>query len=420
MTMKFKSPLSQRIILSFVLLTGIVSGLFTLGFTATIHYVEKNLVTTELHKDFTRIVREYKNGHDLSLDEGSAFFIAGPELPDYLREVKTGYTEIVLEHRAYYVFHDREGNISYFLVKDQTAFEKAEILLLRAVFGGAILSSLVAFIIGLFMVKKVIEPVRRLTRQVIDRKDMRKELPPFFPDYANDELGALAQAFDTTISELQQALQREALFTSDVSHELRTPLMVINSTCELLMAKEDLDDYNRGRIAAIDTAANEIKGLVEAFLILARGRDRQPETAPLETIAGSEMERWTQLAAQKGNRLRLHGEKDNGRRTDSEYPAILLRTVLDNLIRNAIHHTVGGEIVLTLGPDGFDVRDTGSGIAKNEQAHVFKPYYRGMQSHRSGLGLGLSLVQRICDREGWTVLLEENHPKGCCFRINLR
>lgn len=416
--MKFKSPLSQRIILSFVLLTGIVSGLFTIGFTATIHYVEENLVTTELQKDFTRIVNEYKNGRDLSLDEGSAFFTAGPELPNYLRGIKTGYTEIVLEHHAYYVFHGREDDTSYFLVKDQTAFEQAETLLLRAVFGGAILSSLVAFIIGLFMAKKVIEPVRRLTRQVIDRKDMRKQLPPFSPDYANDEVGSLAKAFDTTIAELRQALQREALFTSDVSHELRTPLMVINSTCEILMAKEDVDDYTRGKIAAIGTAANEIKGLVEAFLILARGRDKQSETAPLEAIARSEMERWTQLAAEKGNRLLLRKEAANGRLTEKEYPAVLLRTVLDNLIRNAIHHTSGGDIVLVLRSDGLDLRDTGSGIAANERAQVFQPYYRGEKSHRDGLGLGLSLVQRICDREKWTITLEENQPRGCCFRIS--
>jgi signal transduction histidine kinase len=96
----------------------------------------------------------------------------------------------------------------------------------------------------------------------------------------------------------------------------------------------------------------------------------------------------------------------------------MLRTVLGNLIRNAIHHTSGGEIVLSLRPDGFDLRDNGLGIAADERAQIFKPYYRGKASHRDGLGLGLSLVQRICEREKWTITLEENEPRGCCFRIN--
>jgi signal transduction histidine kinase len=97
----------------------------------------------------------------------------------------------------------------------------------------------------------------------------------------------------------------------------------------------------------------------------------------------------------------------------------LLRTVIDNLIQNAIHHTADGEIVLVLRAGGFEVRDNGTGIAVNDMYRVFQPYYRGTASHREGLGLGLSLVQRICEREEWRVTLEPNHPKGCRFQIDL-
>jgi signal transduction histidine kinase len=416
--MKFKSPLSQRIILSFVLLTGIVSGLFAIGLWATIHYVEESLVNTELQKDFARVIDDYKNGENLRLDEGSSFFTAGPTLPDYLRSVATGYTEIVLEDRAFYIYHVREGENSYFLVKDQTAFEKGEILLHRVVLGGFALSIVVSFVIGLFMVKQVIAPVRRLTRQVVDQQGLRNELPSLSSGYADDEVGALAKAFDGTITRLQQALQRETLFTSDVSHELRTPLMVINSSCDVLIAKKDPDEYVRQKIDSISRSANEINGLVEAFLALARGKDSHPEMTTLNSIVESEYQTWIQLAAEKGNCFRLQEESENAEQTAGKYPAIMLRTVLGNLIRNAIHHTTGGEIILVLRPGGFDLRDTGSGIAEEDRAQVFKPYYRGTASHRDGLGLGLSLVQRICEREEWTVVLEENQPSGCCFRIN--
>jgi signal transduction histidine kinase len=413
--MKFKSPLSQRIILSFVLLTAVVSGVFSVALTATIDYVEESLSTAELKKDFARVLEDYKKGEDLRLDEGSSFFTAGPTLPDYLRSVATGYTEMVLEDRAFFVYHVREGETSYFLVKDETHFEKAETLLQTAIYGGFALSIMISFVLGLFMAKQVIAPVRKLTRQVADRKNVRDGLPPLSSEYADDEVGALARAFDATITRLQQALQRETLFTSDVSHELRTPLMVINSSCDVLIAKKALDDYTRQRVITIHRAANEIKGLMETFLALARGEDRNFDVSSLAEIVHSEFPTWREMAVKKGNRLILQGESEGA---EQRYPSVMLRTVLGNLIRNAIHHTSGGEIVLSLRPEGFDLRDNGLGIAADERAQVFKPYYRGKASHRDGLGLGLSLVQRICEREKWTITLEENEPSGCCFRIN--
>lgn len=419
--MQFKSKLSQRIILSVVLLTTIVSGLFAIGLTATIHYVEKSLVASELQKDFARVFADYRNGRDLRLDEGSAFFPAGPTLPDYLRSIPTGYTEVVLgdRHRAYYVYHLVEGKTSYFLVKDQTSFEKAEILLQRAVLGGFVFCVLISFVLGVFMVKQVIAPVRKLTRQVAGRETFKEQPLSLASEYANDEVGALAKAFDATFTRLQQTLRREVLFTSDVSHELRTPLMVIQSACEILVAKRDLDDYTRQRIESIRRAVMKMESLVEAFLALARGEDTPSETATLEAIVQSELPTWQQLAEQKRNRFLLRQEVGIPAPKGIEYPAVLLRTVIDNLIRNAVHHTAGGEIVLVLKADSFELRDTGSGIAIDEMTKVFKPYYRGTASHREGLGLGLSLVQRICEREHWSVVLEQNQPQGCCFRVNL-
>jgi signal transduction histidine kinase len=420
--MQFKSKLSQRIILSVVLLTTIVSGLFAIGLTATIHYVEKSLVTSELQKDFARVFEDYQDGRELRLDEGSAFFPAGPTLPDYLRSIPTGYTEIVLDNRdhAFYVYHLVKGETSYFLVKDQRSFEKAEIVLQRAVWSGFVFCVLASFVLGVFMVKRVIAPVRKLTRQVVNRGIFKEQPPPSLAsEHANDEVGALAKAFDSTFARLQQALRREVLFTNDVSHELRTPLMVIQSACEILVAKKELDGYARQRIESIRRAVKKMKSLVEAFLALARGEDTPSEMATLDAIVQSEFSTWQQLAEQKKNRLLVQQEMAITASKGVEYRAVLLRTVIDNLIRNAVHHTAEGEIVLVLKAAGFEVRDTGSGIAIDEITKVFKPYYRGTASHREGLGLGLSLVQRICEREHWSIVLEQNQPQGCCFRVNL-
>lgn len=416
--MKFRSRLSHRIILSVVLLTTIVSGLFALGVTAAIHFVEESIVTKEMQKEFAQVFEDFQNGQDLRLEEGVAFFLAGPTLPDYLRSLPGGYTEIVLDDRAYFAYHRVEGATSYFLVKDQTDFEREESLLLRAVFGGFVLCVLISIVLAMFIVKQVIAPVRKLTQQVADREALSEQAPPLAAEYADDEVGALAKAFDATFARLQQALRREALFTSDVSHELRTPLMVIQSTCEVLVARKDLDDYTCQKIDTIHRGTKEIKSLIEAFLALARGKDSPSEKATLDSIVESHFLTWEQMARHKDNRLLLQDEGRSPAQKAMEYPTVLLRTAIDNLIRNAIHHTAGGEITLILDPDGMELRDTGSGIAVDDLSKVFQPYYRGTGSHREGLGLGLSLVQRICERENWQIFLEQNYPTGCRFRIN--
>jgi signal transduction histidine kinase len=374
-----------------------------------------------MQEDFARVFEDYRHGRDLRLDEGAAFFPTGSNLPDYLRSIPTGYTEIVLDEgdRAYYAYRHVEDDTSYFLVKDQTSFEKAEILLQRVVYGGFALSVLVSFVLGVSMVKQVIAPVRKLTRQVAEGDGVQNESRALAEGYPDDEVGALAEAFDATFARLQRALRREALFTSDVSHELRTPLMVIQSTCEILVARKGLDGYTRKKIESIRRAVAEMNDLVEAFLALARGNEINPETATLDAIVRSQLSKWEQAAGQKGNRLRLQEEAGDPAQKTVEHPAVLLRTVIANLIQNAIHHTADGEIVLVLRAGGFEVRDTGTGIAVEDLSRVFQPYYRGTSSHREGLGLGLSLVQRICEREGWTIALEPNQPKGCRFRIDL-
>jgi len=417
--MEFKSPLSQRIIVSLVLLTSIVSGLFGLGIILSIHYVEEILVTEEMERDIAHAIGEYRSDRPLRLGYATALHVAGPNLPEYLRPLPPGFTELVLNERAYYVYSARDNDQVYYLVRDQTSFEKREKLLNMVVLGGFVLSILVSLVLGRLLVKKVIAPIQRLTHQVRDREKLLVGTPPLASDYADDEVGALARTFDTTIGKLQQALQRESLFTGDISHELRTPLMIIRSSSDLLAEKGHLDDFSRQRLGMIRKAADEIQKLVEAFLALARGRETSLEKTSLAAVAQAGRQEWEQLAASKGLSFEIQGETGETARSSPLYPEVLLRTVISNLVRNAAHHTVEGKVTLHLRPGGFTLCDTGSGIAPEEKNQIFRLYYRGAAAGSNGMGLGLSLVQRICEREQWAIRLEDNQPNGCCFTVTL-
>lgn len=419
--MEFKSPLSQRIVISFVLLTTVISGLFALGIAVSIDVIEESLIHDEMQRELALILEDYRQGAPLKLEKSTQFFTGNQQLPAYLQSVKPGFMEIELDNHDYYVYLYQQGGTPYYLVRSEDDFEKNEDLIEHVVQIGFFLSIIISYLFGRLLVKKVIAPVQRLTHQVRDREKLLAETPRLASDYADDEVGALATAFDNTIGKLQQALQREVLFTGDISHELRTPLMIIKSSCDLLAEKGNLDDFSSQRLAMVRKAADEIQQLVAAFLALARGRETNLVKISLAAVVRDGRAHWEQLAVAKGISFEIQGEIGETRAGLLEFPEVLLRTVINNLVRNAIQYTMDGAVTLHLRPDGFMLCDTGSGIAAAEKNEVFKPYYRGENIERTGIGmgLGLSLVQRICEREQWTIHLEDNLPNGCCFTVTL-
>lgn len=418
--MEFRSPLTQRIIFSFVVLTAVVSGLFSFGIMAAIDIVEEDLVSAELNRKFPEIIGDYEQGEMPRLGLGTQFYSGTEDLPYYLRDLEPGFYEIEDKETAFHVMIKKDQEMPFYLVQEQTSVKRHENLLELTVVAGFFLSIAASLILGVMMVRRIIAPVQRLTHQVHNREQLLLDAPPLSTGYTNDEVGRLAQAFDRTISMLQESLLRESLFTSDVSHELRTPLMVIKSSCDLLVAKNQLDSYSRQRIDTISKAANEIQELVDAFLTLARGKDTEQETASLSNIIKRNLAVWQQQAEAKGLTFTFRDETTSGGKQAKLFPVPMLRTVINNLVRNAIYHTGAGGITLVARPAGFTVCDTGPGIPNADKDSIFKPFYRGETGSQQGLGLGLSLVQRICQKEQWSVSVSDNQPSGCCFTVSFK
>jgi signal transduction histidine kinase len=283
---------------------------------------------------------------------------------------------------------------------------------------GFVLSLALAVFLGWVLARKVMAPVVRLARQVRHRDQLLGLAPPLAPDYAADEVGELAVAFDATLGRLRQALTRERLFTSDVSHELRTPLMVLASSCELLLENPGIDQRGKAQVQRIARASEEMRELVQTFLMLARAQREDAGAAPRHTlaqVADSLLCLWRAPIESKGLQLMF----EPGNPPDTRYNATLLNAVMGNLLRNALHYTEQGFIRLTLNENGFVVEDSGVGIPEEKREAMFQPFVRGNEKRGEGLGLGLSLVQRICENEGWSVTLSTMEPNGCRFEVDL-
>jgi len=423
--MEFKQSLAQRIIIAFALMSALVAGAFAMGIVATVHLVEEKLISAGLGGDLQRLlmmdsVEDWRHRPE---PDQLFYFSGGPgdfELPKDLRHLEPGFHEVFRESLSYHAMVEVVDGRRYVLLQDQSDFEERERVLFAVVLVGFVLSLALAVFLGWVLARKVMAPVVRLARQVRHRDQLLGLAPPLAPDYAADEVGELAVAFDATLGRLRQALSREQLFTSDVSHELRTPLMVLASSCELLLENPAIDQRGRNQVQRIARACEEMRELVQTFLMLARAEHSEEAMSPqvtLPQVAEDLLGIWREPIERKGLELIYHP----GSPLDTRYNTTFLHAVMGNLLRNALHYTEHGFIRLTLEPSGFVVEDSGVGIPEEKREAMFEPFVRGTGSENrgEGLGLGLSLVQRICENQGWSVSLSTMEPSGCCFRVEL-
>jgi signal transduction histidine kinase len=417
--MASKQPFARRILIAFVLMTTLVSGLFSLSIVAVVHVLEEHLVSEELSRELDTVLHEdLKQGNHPRLDASTRFFASN--LPDYpipeqYAGLPEGFNEVFNEETAFYVYVQEINGNTYQLVQEQHEFEAREQALFNVVLAGFLLTVVGAWALGLVMARRVMAPVSRLAQQVRHRDQLHTLAPPLAPDYPDDEVGQLAAAFDSTLGQVRQSLERERLFTSDVSHELRTPLMVIATSCELLK-EATLSPRERQQIERIARASEEMRELVQTFLQLARSKANESAfvaDSSLASIAAAQTERWEPMFNDKGLTFQ-HAQEGND---SGLYNATFLGTVMANLLRNALHYTEHGLVRLVLEEGGFRVEDSGTGIPQEQHEQIFQPFVRGPQARGEGLGLGLSLVKRICAKQGWAISVHSRAEGGTCFRV---
>ena len=435
--MALRSRLTKRIALAFVLMTAVVAGLFSVSVKVAVDYVEIRLMSESLdrHLDSILATLDEAGGEAPHLGPDLALYRrpldAQPDhaadLPHFLHGMQPGFHEHEVGREAWHVMVRDHGHHRYWLVLDQRDFERRENLIQLIVLAGFVACVLIAWALGSLLAHKVITPVVRLAGQVRDREQLLPLAPPLAPDYADDEVGRLAAAFDATLGRLRDALERERLFTSDVSHELRTPLMVIGGACELLQAQAAPHSPQSRQLERIARATAEMRALVETFLRLARSG---PETDDLDIgtvdLVRQSRENWQEQAEARGLRFELEFDPPLDAEPDAapyetvpRYPATLLQTVVGNLVRNAIHHTDHGFVHVRVEHQRVIVSDSGVGIPESARDKVFEPFYRGDPTRGDGVGIGLSLVRRICAHQGWRISLDAPSDGGCRFTLDL-
>ena len=231
------------------------------------------------------------------------------------------------------------------------------------------------------------------------------------------------------VADLRTASRLKSEFVATMSHELRTPLNVIMGYTDLLLEEAfgTLAAEQQNVIVRIQRSSRELFDLISATLDLNRleaGRlDVSVERVSLtDLLADLEADTAARLDA-RGLELRWEVAADL---PELETDRTKLRTVLKNLVGNAIKFTERGKVTVTAEPaDGavvFTVADTGIGIREQDLPVIFE-MFRQVESantrRHGGVGLGLYIVKRLVEELGGEVKVESEWGVGTRFRVRV-
>jgi len=406
--MRKADSLSRPIVRAFILFGVVLSLFFAVLAALVVEGIEVHLVDERLAEVEKWARPRAAAGLTADLPAGLRFH-RGEQIPHSLRGLPAGVSEAEVDGIGLHVLSGADELGPYVVVDHESDYEQIELLvysMFAALFGGFVI---LALFLGRFVGRRIVTPIRELADAVGHGAFSSPHTE------RRDELGILAQALDAHTTELRQFLDRERFFTGDVSHELRTPLTVIMGAAEILIENGD-DPAVRAPAQRIYRAAQEATECVTVLLLLARA-PQLASFAPVSVneIARRETERYQSMVADKPVILRYVG----GPAASVRAPAELCASAVGNLVRNACQYTEQGEVTVAIAPGSVTVEDTGRGLpdAVRRTLDDSEGALAIPSSGSAGTGLGLSLVRRICEYLGASLVYENRQGGGSRFTI---
>ena len=313
-----------------------------------------------------------------------------------------------------------KGMMSDLFISFQASFNEALLLALLA-------AGIAALLVGLFLSRGVVAPVRVLTSASRNIADGHYE--ERVQSASPDELGQLAYSFNQMAEKLEQVEAMRRQLIGDVSHELRTPLTAIKGSMEGLL--DGVLPATPETYRQIHQEADRLARLVDDLQELSRVEagayllDIRP--VAISTLVNTTLMRF--LSQAKGKKIELLSDLQEG------IPPVLadqdrITQVLTNLVGNALQYSPEGSQVIILASRHLDeiqvsVVDAGIGIPPEHIPHLFSRFYRVDKSRSrqagGGSGIGLTIARHLVEAHGGHIWAESGgEGQGSKFTFSLK
>jgi len=250
-------------------------------------------------------------------------------------------------------------------------------------------------------------------------------------DQRNLSLQTIQAELEERARDLQRASKYKSDFLANMSHELRTPLNSSMILAKLLAdnQKENLDEEQVQFAQSIYSSGNDLLNLINDILDISKVEAGQlelvPEEVDLSQILNGLKMTFEPIAAQKQLQLDITAAANSPRSIVTD--PLRLEQILKNLLSNAVKFTDAGEVQLTLtqGENGgviFEVKDSGIGIALDQQKIIFEAFQQadgGINRRYGGTGLGLSISRDLAALLGGSITVKSQPGEGSTFSLLL-
>lgn len=270
--------------------------------------------------------------------------------------------------------------------------------------------------------------IKQLTKclEQINRKNYQIQID----DNTEDELSILKnEIYKTTIMLKEQAensLQDKInLKTSleDISHQLKTPLTSINIMLDNLLDNQDMDKETRIEfIKDIKREINNINYLVQTLLKLSRFEANtvkyNNELINIQDLITKVTTNVSVLCDLKNITIQTNNYKNIYLTCDLYWQT----EALTNILKNCIEHSQDGsyiyiDIIQNKIYTQITIKDNGEGISKEDIKHIFQRFYKGTNSKKDSIGIGLPLAKTIIEKNNGTLEVVSQEQVGTTFTI---
>ncbi len=302
-------------------------------------------------------------------------------------------------------------------------------IFLRDIFMMFVISAIavlvLAFIVIYFATFNMVKPLRQMSVAVkcFSQGDFSIRIPVD----GNDELSQLSMAFNNMATSLAELEQSRRSFTANISHELKTPMTVIGGFVDGMLDNTIPKEKHQHYLKIVSDETKRLSRLVRSMLELARIE------AGEMSLTMNPVDITSVITGAVFNFERIIEEKNidiRGLDIGKIYvnaDVDLIHQVVYNLIDNAVKFTPdGGYILFSVNVSGnivsIGVRNSGSGISKEDMIHIFERFYKSDRSrsiNKNGVGLGLYIVRSIINLHGGDILVNSKEGEYSEFVFTL-